>query len=344
MGAVSPLRHLQTGKESVRGTEVAATARMIPRPGGITWRDLTEKPPAEADYGLLDARHSGNPSEIARQMSEVEFEGDLCYEQIIAPLLAGVRGAVSPVAQNGGTDGQLWTFTPQASSDPAPDAFTLEYSEDDGSADILAVTMTYGLVRRIRLSGAQGAEYSTMAVDWFARKSIAKGKTGGVGLPTRNLVVGPIATVGIATTFAGLSSATVLSAQIVSWQWELITGFMPNFRIDASAPDFSAYGFTVRAATLQLALDWSAEAETERASRLQAAALQYFRVQQLGPDIGASAHRLIIDGCYELTDPVEAGRDTEGQSQTELNYTAVHDATKGAPWEVVVQNTLASVP
>ena len=344
MGAVSPLRLLQTGKEATRGQEVNATARMIPRPGGVTWRDLTEKPPIEADYGLLDTRHSGDPAEIARQMSEVEFEGDLCYEQIIAPLLAGVRGGVSPAAQNGGSDGHLWTFTPLASTDPAPNAFTLEYSENDGSSDILAVTMTYGLVRRIRLSGAQGAEYSTMSVDWFARKSVAKGKTGAIGLPTRNLIVGPIATIGIASSFAGLSSATVLSAQIVSWQWELITGLMPNFRIDASAPDFSAYGFTARAATLQLSLDWSAEAETERASRLQAAALQYFRIQQLGPAIGASAHRLIIDGCYELTNPVEAGRDTEGQSQVELNYTAVHDASKGAPWEIVVQNTLASVP
>lgn len=344
MGAISALRDLQTGKESVRGTEVAATAKQIPRPGGITWRDLTEKPPVEADWGLFDRRHSGDPAQIARQMSEVEFEGDLGYEQIIAPLLAGVRGGVSPVAQSGGDDGQLWTFTPLASTDPAPNSFTLEYAENDGSADILAVTMTYGLVRRIRLSGAQGAEYATMAVDWFARKSIAKAKTGAIGLPTRNLIVGPIATIGIADTFAGLSSPTVLSAQVLSWEWELITGMIPNFRIDATAPDYSTHGVTVREATLKLGIDWTSEVETERVSRLQAAALQYWRVQMLGPAIGGSQHRLVIDGCYELTNPVEAGRDADGQSQTDLEYTQVHDASKGAPWEIVVQNTLASVP
>ncbi len=344
MASVAGLRQLQLGKEGTRGSEVAATNRIIARPGQITWRDLTEKPPAEADYGLLDERHSGDPAEIARQMSEIEVEADLGYEQILEPLLAGVRGAVTPVAQDGGTDGQLWTFTPQASADPAPDAFTMEYSENDGSSDILAITMTHGLVRRIRLSQAQGAEYATLTVDWFARKAVAKAKTGGVGLPTRNLVVGPIGTVGFATSFAGLSSATVLSAQIINWEWELITGIMPKFRIDATAPDFSTYQFSKRAATLKLGVDWSAEAETERASRLQAAALQYWRVEMLGPAIGASFHRIHVDGCYELTNPVEAGRDAEGQSQTDLEYTAVHDATKGAPWEVVVQNTLTAIP
>ncbi len=344
MGAVSPLRLIQAGKESVRGTEVAATARWIPRPGGATWRDLTEKPPAEADFGLLDRRHSGDPAEIARQMSEIEFEADLSYEQILHALLGGVKGGVTPVAQSGGTDGQLWTFTPNAATDPAPDAFTLEYSEDDGSSDVLAVTMTHGLCRRLRLSGGSGAEYATLSMDWFARKSVAKAKTGAIGLPTRNLIVGPKATIGIATSFAGLSSDTILAAQIISWEWELVTGIIPNFRLDVNSPDFATYGFTAREATLKFTLDWSAEAETERASRLQAAALQYFRVEMLGPAIGASAHRILIDGAYELTNPVEAGRDDDGQSQTELEYTAVHDATKGAPWEIVVQNTLTAIP
>lgn len=344
MTSVAALRKLQIGKETTRGTEVAATSRIIGRPGGITYRDLTEKPPTEADWGLLDERHSTDPSEIARQITEIEVEQDLSFEQILEPLLAGVIGAVTPVTQAMGADGELWTFTPNAATDPVPDAFTMEYSEDNGTADILAVTMTFGLVRRIRISQAQGAEYATLAVDWFARKSVAQAKTAAIGIPVRQLVVGPIGTVGIATSFSGLSSATVLSAQIVNWEWELVTGIMPKFRIDASAPDFSAYGFTKRKATLKLGLDWSAEAETERASRLQAAALQYFRVEMLGPAIGASNFRIHIDGCYELTNPVEAGRDVEGQSQTDLEYTAVHDATKGAAFEVVVQNSLSAIP
>ncbi len=345
MGAVAPERLIQLGKESTRGTEVDATARLIPRPGEVTWRDNTEKPPVEGDTGTLDKRHSASLSQIARQLTEFDITSDLSYEQILYPLVAGVKGGVTPVTQAAGADGELWTFTPFASADPNPDAFTIEYVEREGTTNKMQVTAPYGLVKRIRISASQGAEYATIETEWFARNGVSKAPTADPGLPTRTITPAPRFSVETAATFALLEgSGSLLAAQVMGFEWELVTGILPKFRLDSTSPDFSAYQFGSRECTLRLTLDLTAEAETERTARLQAAAVQYFRLQNLGPAIGASNHRIVIDGCYELTNPVEAGNDDDGQSQVELEYTAIHDATKGAPWEIVVQNTLATLP
>lgn len=345
MGAVAPERLIQLGVESTRGTEVDATARLIPRPGEVTWRDNTEKPPIEADWGTLDRRHSSNPAEIARQLTEFEITQDLSYEQILYPLLAGVQGGVTPVTQAAGADGELWTFTPSAIADPAPNAFTMEYVEREGTTNRMQVTATYGLVKRIRISGSQGAEYATVETEWFARQSVSQAPTADPGIPLRNIIAAPKFRVSTAVSFAALESApSLLQAQVMGFEWELVTGILPKFRMDDDSPDFAAYQFGAREATLRLTLDLTAEAETERTARLQAAAIQYFRCDVSGPAIGSAFHKLVIDGAYELTNPVEAGNDDDGQSQIELEYTAVHDATKGAPWEIAVQNTLNAIP
>jgi hypothetical protein len=278
-------------------------------------------------------------------MSELDFETDASYEQILYALLAGIKGAVTPVAQAAGADGQLWTFTPPPTADPAPDAFTLEYVEREGLTNIQQITATYGLCSRLKLAGSSGAEYVTMEQDWFARKSVSKANTASIGVPVRNLLVAPKVQVKTGTSFANLESApTLVDATVISWEWEVITGIKPIFRVDDNSPDFAKYGFDVRETTLKLELDWVAFTETERTAQLQAAGVRYIRVQSTGPAIGAAFHQLKIDGCYEVTNPIGSGDDDDGQSKTDIEYTAVHDSTKGAAFEVVVQNTLTAAP
>ncbi|KKN32160.1 hypothetical protein LCGC14_0816570 [marine sediment metagenome] len=345
MGAVAPERLIQLGVETVRGTEVAATARLIPRPGEVTWRDNTEKPPLEADWGTLDRRHSAHPSQVARQLTEMEMTADCSFEQILYPLLAGVQGGVTPVAQAAGVDGHLWTFTPFPTADPVPDAFTLEYVEREGITNKMQVTATYGLVKRIRITSSPGAEYATLETEWFARNGVSQAPTADPGLPTKNVTPGPKWRIATAANFAALESApSLLQAQVMGFEWELVTGILPKFRLDDDSPDFAAYQFGARECSLKLTLDLTAEAETERTARLQAAGIQYLRADVVGPVIGSDNHKIKIDGAYELTNPIEAGNDDEDQSQVELEYTAIHDSTKGAAFEIVVHNNLATLP
>ena len=171
MEAIAPLRLIQMGKESARGTEVNATARRILRPGGVTMTDRTEKQSIEADYGLLEKVHSSALSEIARQSTDFEFSSDLSFEQILYPLLAGVKGGVT--GSGGGAD-KTWTFTPAAKADPSPDAFTMEHVELEGTTTRQEITAVYGLCKRIRISGSRGSHYATLEEEWFARQAIGK--------------------------------------------------------------------------------------------------------------------------------------------------------------------------
>lgn len=346
MGAVAPLRLIQLGKETTRGTEVAATARLLTRPGGVTWRDLTEKAPVEADFGQLDLRHSDSLSAIVRNSSELELSADLSFEQILYPLLAGVRGAVSPGAEQTVSQGDfLWTFTPLASADPAPDAFTLEYVEREGATNRQEITATFGLCRRLRVAASQGAEQATLEAEFFARKSVSQAPTASIGLPTRNIVPGPKFTVKTASTFAGLSSGSLLTAQVISLEWELVTGILPKFRLDAASVDFAGYQFGIREMSLSLVLDLTAEAETERTAGLQAESVRYLRCEVEGAQIGTGLNRRItIDGAYEITDPIESGSDQDGQSSVDIAYKGIFDATKGAAFEITVVNTLSAIP
>ncbi len=346
MAAVAPLRLIQLGKESTRGTEVDATARRVTRPGGVTFRDLTEKQSIEADYGLLDKRHSSALSEIARQSSELELAGDLSFEQVLYPLLAGVKGGVGPGAEQTVGQGDFkWLFTPNATADPAPDAFTLEYVEREGTTVRQEITAVYGLCKRIRISASKGNHYATLDEEWFARKAVSKAFKSGIGLPSRTIIPAPKFTLEPGATFAALGGGTVLPTQVISFEWELETGIMPKWRLDTSSPDFAAYQFGIREMTLSMTLDLSAEAETERTTILQAAIARYWRIEVVGAQIGSGLFKTItIDGAYENVDPMASGSDEEGQSSIDLKYTGIHDSVKGAPFEITVINTLASIP
>lgn len=343
MGAVAPLRLIQLGKETVRGTEVNATSRLLTRPGMVKWRDKTDKPPVESDWGVLARRHSSALSQVTRQLTEVEMTADLSFEQILYPLLGGIKGGVTPAAQAGGADGQLWTFTPGASVDPAPDAFTLEYVEKAGATVIQQLTAKYGLCKRIRISATDAPDYATMEMDWFANHSVSKAPTASIGLPTRHVVPGHTFGVLTASTFAGLSAGTPLAGQVIGFDWELVTGVAEKFRLD-DGTDFTVYQFGIREMTLKVTIDLTAESELERATFLDAEGIRYMRLRVNGPAIGAATHKIIIDGSYEITDPVEMGSDTDGQSSIELTYHGIFDATKDAQFEVSVQNTLATLP
>lgn len=344
MGAVAPLRLIQLGKEVTRGTEVAATARRITRPGGVTMTDRTEKQSIDADYGLLDARHTSALSEIARQSTDFELSGDLNYEQILYPLLAGLRGGVVAVEEVVTEGNWKWLFEPQATADPAPDAFTMEYVEREGVTVRQQITAVYGLCRRIRISGSRANNYATLEEEWFARQAVSKAATADPGLPTRTIVPAPKFTLGFASTFAGLSSPTLLANQLISFEWELVTGISPKWRLDSNSPDYSAYQFGVREMTLTFTLDLTAEAETERTARLQAAAIQYWRLEVTGAAIASTTYRITIDGAYENLEPMASGSDEEGQSSIDLKYTGLHDSVKGAAFEVTVVNKLQTLP
>lgn len=340
MGAVRALRKIQRGKESTRGTGVAATARRI---GDVTFGDASEKVTPERDYGSLTRAYE--PGHIVRQLTEMTIETEVSYEQILDPLRAGLKGGVTGSEQTMGQGDYLYTFTPSLTADPAPDSFTLEYIENDGSSNVQTLEATYGLCRMLRISANRDAGFSTMTEEWFARGATSQTPTASIGIPSRTLVPGSKWQVYLATTFAGLSGASALDGMVVGFEWEMDFGLAPKFRLDDDSVDFAAYQFARRAATLRLTLDLNSTSEGERATYFRDAVRRFVRLQVTGPQIGAGDnHRITIDGSYELVGPVESGNEDEGQSTVELEYQSIEDPTSGKDVEISVLNSLSALP
>ena len=117
-------RRIQVGKETTRGTLVAATKKLV---GGLTMTPMSAKHrPSDENQSLAEFRRSVAVAQSAR----LRFEGDATYQHLVDFFSMGVKGAITPVVPGGGTNSRDWTFTPTLTALNAPDSFTFEYGDD----------------------------------------------------------------------------------------------------------------------------------------------------------------------------------------------------------------------
>ena len=179
--AIKSATKIQVGKETTRGTAVAA-ARRIVTPQATYRRQETFEQFEEDMDGLL-TRSSRAPLNI-RNGTELEIGGfPLDFEQILLPLLSGVKGGVTPTSP--GTDAaRLWTFKPSASADPAPDTFTVEFEESDFSSNA-EMEAAYAFATELEITGGdEGAPEVRFIMT--ARRTSDATKTAGLSLPSLN--------------------------------------------------------------------------------------------------------------------------------------------------------------
>lgn len=341
IGSVTKLRRVAIGKESPSGNPVDATVRLL---GPGTLRDMAAQEQPEADYGVLDVNLEA-PTEV-EQGSELDFgPTELSYEQIIPFLLAGVKGGVGGNEQNAGENDYLYTFTPPASSDPAPNTYTIEGTHSDGASDVQAIEAYYCFVTEIGISASRGREHAQLSGKWVGRKAIATSPTSGLGIPARTLVPANLWGVKFATSMGALSGVGLISGGALSFDWKLITGLGPKFRL-AQSLEFIGHQFGLgRLVTLTLTIDLSALLETERLSFFRSQTARAIRLEVNGPQIGAGDnHNITLDGLFHLIDPPDAPSDDEGQETVTLNYVGRYEAGTSKAFEILVTNSQSAPP
>lgn len=340
-GAVTKLRRVAIGKETARGTPVAATARLL---GPGTLRDMAVQEQPEAEYGILDVNQEA-PTEV-EQGSELDFgPTELSYEQLIYFLLAGVRGGVAGSEQNGGQNDYKYTFTPLAAADPEPTTYTLEGVHSDGASDVQALEADYCFVTEIGISASRGREHAQLSGKWVGRNATAVTPTPGLAIPNRTLVPANLWGVKFAAALADLPGAALITGGAVSFDWTLVTGLGPKFRLSESL-EFIEHQFGLgRLVTLTLTIDLSALLETERASFFRTQAARAIRLQVDGPQIGAGDnHNITLDGLFHLIDSPDNPSDDEGQETVTLNYVGRYEAAGAKAFEIAVTNSQSAPP
>lgn len=338
-GAIHKLSKLQVGTETVKGTGVPATARLI---GANTWKDASVKGTVERDYGLLPSHREAAP--ILTFLSEVEHESELSFEQILFPIYSGFADTLPGAEQTPSQSDFLYDFVTPTTTQPSIKTLTFEGVEADGAADIQTFEANYGACSRFGISAQKGDNFAQLSASWFARETKVAAATAAIAIPVRELIPAELFTVAYAATFALLDPTPTVQAGILGIDWELTTGLGPKRRL-AGSLDFADEQFGMgRVATLSLTIDLLAFSETERVSFFRAAAQRFIRIEAVGSQMGTGINkRITFDGAYELIDPPEPG-DDEGQTTWVLNYRSIYDDTAAKDIELHVANGLTALP
>ena len=346
--AIKSATKIQVGKEAARGTAVAA-ARRIVTPQATYRRQETFEHFEEDMDGLL-TRSSRAPLNT-RNGTELEIGGfPLDFEQILLPLLSGVKGGITPTSPGTGK-ARLWTFKPSASADPAPDTFTVEFEESDFSSNA-EMEAAYAFTNELEITGGdEGAPEVRFIMT--ARKTSDATKTAGLSLPALNPAANARWSVYVDDAWADLGNSRI-SGQVYGFTWKLGEFLRPGYYLDNRADlDFSKYEFGRRRVELSLDVvhdpSSSALVQTEEAHKSKGTT-RFVRVEIAGPAFAApddGLNRFVrLDGAFRHMDGSmeERGGDREGLMSTQLVLQSTYDSVSTQDLQIAVQNDLATFP
>jgi hypothetical protein len=345
---IQPLTLVQVGKESTAGTAVAATRRVLTK--SATYRQQQTQEMFEGQLSGVLSRAVTKPK-ITREASQLEISTDLDFEQVLMPLLSGVKGGVTPSSPGSG-EARLWTFSPSQTA-PSVDSYTLEFVVDDGSTK-QAVEASFGVTSSFEITGGvEALPQITYSMD--ARKSSDATYTSGISLP------------GMANEFASnlrwsahmddtwsAIGGTNIGGQVYGFTWGQSAYVMPQYYLDGrDTLDFS--GVEPQTRTTDVAIECTYDtgasnfAETEMAKK-DSGTIRFLELRIAGAVFGtpdAALNRFIkLRGCFVHADDSmeELGADRDGNSVLSMHLVSQYDPTGGIDVDYLVQNNVASFP
>ncbi len=328
--AVHQLKLYQLGKETDKGTPVAATKKIVGALD-IELEDEWDRP--ETVLGRQSLHQTGLATRIFEQVA-LKYSGPAYFEQLLWWFGMGLKGGVSGAAQ-GGTVAYLWTYEPTLASGDAPDSYTIEYGDEQQNFE-----SAYCIARSLTLSGAPKEPWK-IEVDIVGRQMTESAVTAsltpvtGLEAPSFNKTV-----LTVDTAWANLGN-TAKAATLVNCSLTI-----PCFKALPNADGgnyFSTYGIQGRAITGKMAVLFNATANTLRDAYATRTA-QWIRLKTMGTLVATIYYKwLLIDMCIEFT-KIKILGEWEGQTLVEFEFVSCYDPTGTKEWSISVQNALATIP
>lgn len=315
-GYPTALDVVQWAREATKGTDLAATSKMLAEVFTTTPASEMARPPVMR--GLMQ-RNRGFETAVKR-WSNWHAEGPASYEQLQNWLCM-----IENVSAGTGTSPTVWTHTVNSAAVPGPAAFTFERSVTDGTTPIVHA-WHYGMLQALELSGADG-ELLRFAADGFARRvQTGESLTAALSLPTPELPPAPLVTLFIDSTWAGLGG-TQVSTQVLGWSHKFNTGVKPIWTMDGRTDlDYTTHVVDAGDRSIEASITCllGAQYATERAAA-EAGTLRAVRIQV----DGSSGRQLQIDflAKYETPELFDLGADQDGQHTVVLNLVESTDGT-----------------
>ena len=340
--AIKAARETAIGVEVTKGTKVAATRRLIVE-GGIN-REVQFEEFAGNDYGVL-ARTARAPVPT-RHVFGAAFTSQLDFQQILCPLLSGMKGGVTGI----GTDAdKTWTFSPSPTADPAINSYTVEAIESDGT-NSYAIEAGYCVTTEL---GIRSTPDGLSELDWtmVGQKAIEATKTTGIAIPALEYAAGLAWSFDMNDTWATLGD-TQVSGHVYGFDWRFSDFIAPAYYLDGRATlDFSRHEYKPR--MVDLTLDLVLDAKDATFTRLEiadklASTLRFARLTLTGATLATAApYKIVLDGAYyHAADSLQEihGGDRDGQTTMRMHLMSAYDKTAAKDVEVVVVNDVATFP
>ena len=334
MPTLKAFRLNQRGKEGTPGNAVAATARWI---GEMTLKEANKVYLPDYPYGVLSAHY--HPGIQVAKAAELSFATDLTFEQFIDFLAMGIAGGVSP--SGGGAD-KTWAFSHDVDDDPAPDTFTVELGNDDGTT-AYGREVEYVFCKRFGIA-ASIDEVMKFTADLVGRQVTDGAVTGAIGVPAvwepalANKLI-----VAVNDTWATLGN-TPLTAKVIDMSLDVTTGLREGKYLSGNLY-FEKYLFGPLAVDLTMTLEFDATADAEQ-ELVRDRSLRFVRLDVLGSALGGSNNEIKIDlACFHAEDSIqELFSDRDGNDTVRLHLLGCYDPTGAHDVEFTVVNSLAAIP
>jgi hypothetical protein len=332
-------RRIQIGKETARGTAVAADTKLIGR------MEL------QPDLSILmheDERNSlalHYRDDVVRHEAGYRFTGAANYEQILQFLAMTLRGGISGV-QQGGSAAYDWTFTPTLNAVNTQDAFTIEYGDN-----LQEWESAFAVCRSLELSIVFGDALGITA-DILARFPEKATFTGSLLDPSvLTTIKSDSVRLYIDANWAGLGG-TEFNTMLVGGSIRLNSGLVPvrfGDGLDANGrANFSTVIENPRASSFDLDMALSASAITQVYDAFVARTSKAIRLAFSEPvdSIQASyKHEMNIDMFGRFTALNPLFQEVDGMDVFRVTFTSYDDAlaTPGNELSVRVRTTITDI-
>jgi hypothetical protein len=307
--ALTPLRLAQIGKESVKGTGVPATQKLI---GDFTFEeDIRRYRPlwprgvrAESTEGGIKIGHG----------SIFRWTWDADYEQIMYPLGLGLDTAAIS-----GSGPYVHAYDPDLTAGATFDTGTMEFAVDDGTTKHIEMEANYVFCSEWSLA---------LAAEQIAQMSA-------VEMTNRSEIPSELFGVYIDDTWAGLGG-TQITGTVRSANLTVNNGLLPGHTLDARAAlDFTVVRSATLTGTFQLVMDLDAQAGG-LFDDWQAGSVRF--VQLIATD---GTKILDINLAIELTSAPSISS-VDGQEVLTLDGVLVYDPTGAKAITVNITNQVAT--
>lgn len=329
---------LQYGRETTRGTAVAATKRFI---GGQVGAVSTDRSPARVEENI-GVRSAGYRKTVDQYLVKESLAMGNGYFQGLPVLFGcGLKGSVTPVEQTVDQADYLWDFTPSMASgvSNAPDSLTLEKGDDQQ-----AFEAEYVMFERIRISGkvAQGAEAAPVSVeaDYFGRQWTATTFTGSIALPSVTSLNAKLAQIYLDSAWANLGT-TELAGILRNFDVDILTGLHPKFS-GSGNKYFTGYAEGVIGAQVTLTLEGGSAADALwDIFHADSQSTQFLQLKLSGPQLGSGlAHALKINLAGSWDEVIPLASEDRGNNLHTAVFTSLYDPTSAHEVGVqVITNT-----